>query len=100
MVTFVSDLLRYVPITIIFNFAPLRVVLHPKTTYSLRMDSNQIQSDSDLDVTIYHIVIQIRYEYEFYRIYSNTNLIEYKYKTDRFDLSMILYGKKCVTSSE
>ena len=59
-------------------------------TNYLRMDSDRIRMESNSDVTFYHILIRIRIGYESYRIYTDTNLIEYEYKTDRFALSMIL----------
>jgi hypothetical protein len=46
------------------------------------MDSDWIRMDSNLDITIYHILIQIHIKYIFYRMYSNMNHIksEYEYK--------------------
>ena len=49
------------------------------TTLRLRlagMEMDRICMESDLDVTFYHILI---------RIYTDTNILEYKYKMDASD---------------
>jgi hypothetical protein len=58
------------------------------------MDSDWIRMDSNLDITIYHILIQIHIKYIFYRMYSNMNHIKSEYDDFIVDKNMILVVSK------
>jgi hypothetical protein len=46
-------------------------------TVQLGMDSDRIRTDTNADVTIYHILFEFRYEYEYYRIRIQNEYFEF-----------------------